>query len=78
MQKLEINGREYTVEAMEKLESTSLVPGYILTGKRGATYAAMRNLSNPTHLFVMDRRGHCPLGNVQLTDIDGNLKVEGA
>ncbi len=50
---------------------------YILTGKRGAVYATMRNRNRPEMMFLFSGKGRglCSLGEVWLTDKNGALEV---
>ena len=69
-QTLTVRGREFTVSR----EGDK----YVLTGKRGARYATMRNANTPTNMFLVDCRGFGMASGFDgcwLSDADGTLRV---
>lgn len=70
-----IYGTQYSIQ-----ESVNKVNGdraYILTGKRGATYKTMRNVNDPTKMFLYNMRNPSSgkMESVWLTDVNGKLEV---
>ena len=70
MNAIKVNGREYTVTT-QTAKNGELQ--YVLTGKRNAVYATMRNVKNPHLMFLVTPN----LANktIWLTDKNGTLEV---
>ncbi len=77
MQRITINGREYTAEVARNDPNGRTV--YSLKGIRGAEYFTMRSVAQPTDMFVVSKKllsvtTH-GLRDVWLTDRNGTLEV---
>lgn len=57
---------EFRVEATPR--------GYLLIGRRGARYVAIRHPKDETKLYLTSSTTIDPLGNVWLTDVNGALE----
>lgn len=69
-----ILGRTFEISTRESSRGIQ----YILTGKRGATYGTMRNVNDPTLMFLISgsaKSTRCSLGTVWLTDKNGHLEL---
>lgn len=78
-----IKGRTFTYEHVVydyKMGSQTLCKDYyLLTGKRGATYGALRHIETPNRMHVIHSRGKSArfFDDVRLTDEFGSLQVVG-
>lgn len=76
---LTINGRPYTVEGPFDREGVSgPEKTYTLKGPRGASYSTLRNVPDPTKMFLVTDRGFgipAAMKNVWLSDKTGELVV---
>lgn len=67
--------RTFELRATDPSTLSGSRPGsYLLTGARGAVYAAVRYINQPTMLHVIDLAGNSPLGGVILSDEGGTLE----
>lgn len=71
---VEVEGRQYTVEVVTDQLDPDL-PGYKLTGKRGAVYYTMRNVNNRHRMFLINGRGRRYAPETWLTDESGPLRA---
>jgi hypothetical protein len=76
---IKILGRDYSVDTRPNTRHPEEGVVYVLTGKRGAKYATMRNKPRPEHMFLAhaERGFGIPAGfeGVWLTDKNGTLEV---
>lgn len=71
---IQVEGRTFSVEVVEDAMDSDL-PGYKLTGKRGAVYFTMRNVHNRHRMFLINGRGRIFAPQTWLTDEGGTLRV---
>ena len=75
MATITINGREFSVTTRETKHDSCQ---YVLTGKRGAVYATMRNANDRSRMFLISGMGLArglSKNTVWLTDARGSLEV---
>lgn len=78
IKKIVLRGRTYDVAVRERInrDTGEVTYTYVLTGKRGAQFATIRNEHHPDRMFIVPYRGFNPeLKGVWLSDDGGYLKV---
>lgn len=71
---IQVQGRKFSVEVVEDAMDADL-PGYKLTGARGAVYFTMRNVNNRHLMFLINGNGKMNAPQSWLTDEEGELRV---